>query len=60
MAGRRGLTFDEIGYWSEVKLAIVKEYAAAYSNIRLFRRICGRVTCERTRSDGARDEARIA
>jgi three-Cys-motif partner protein len=27
------LVFDEIGYWSEVKLAIVKDYAAAYSTI---------------------------
>lgn len=27
------LQFDEIGYWSEVKLAIVKEYAQAYSTI---------------------------
>jgi three-Cys-motif partner protein len=27
------LKFDEIGYWSEVKLAIVKEYAGAYSTI---------------------------
>jgi three-Cys-motif partner protein len=26
-------TFDEIGYWSEVKLDIVKKYAAAYSKI---------------------------
>lgn len=25
--------FDEIGYWSEVKLAIVQEYASAYSRI---------------------------
>lgn len=25
--------FDEIGYWSEVKLDIVREYAAAYSKI---------------------------
>ncbi len=25
--------FDEIGYWSELKLDIVREYAAAYSNI---------------------------
>ena len=25
--------FDEIGYWSEVKLDIVKEYATAYSTI---------------------------
>ena len=28
-----GLQFDEIGYWSEVKLDIVKEYAQAYSTI---------------------------
>jgi len=27
------LRFDEIGYWSEVKLDIIKEYAAAYSRI---------------------------
>jgi three-Cys-motif partner protein len=27
------LRFDEIGYWSEVKLDIVREYAAAYSRI---------------------------
>lgn len=27
------MRFDEIGYWSEVKLDIVKEYAAAYSKI---------------------------
>jgi three-Cys-motif partner protein len=25
--------FDEIGYWSEIKLDIVKDYAAAYSRI---------------------------
>jgi len=25
--------FDEIGYWSEVKLEILREYAAAYSRI---------------------------
>jgi len=25
------LKFDEIGYWSEVKLEIIKEYASAYS-----------------------------
>ena len=30
---KTGLKFDEIGYWSEVKLAIVKEYATAYSAI---------------------------
>jgi three-Cys-motif partner protein len=28
-----GLIFDEIGYWSEVKLEIIKEYASAYSKI---------------------------
>jgi three-Cys-motif partner protein len=33
MASKRGLMFDEIGYWSEVKLAIVREYATAYSHI---------------------------
>lgn len=27
------MKFDEIGYWSEVKLDIVREYAAAYSRI---------------------------
>jgi three-Cys-motif partner protein len=27
------MKFDEIGYWSEVKLDIVKEYAVAYSKI---------------------------
>ena len=25
--------YDEIGYWSEVKLDIIREYAAAYSRI---------------------------
>jgi three-Cys-motif partner protein len=30
--------FDEIGYWSEVKLEIVREYAAAYSRILSARR----------------------
>jgi hypothetical protein len=25
--------YDEIGYWSEIKLDIVKEYAQAYSTI---------------------------
>ena len=25
--------FDEIGYWSEIKLDIIKEYAVAYSTI---------------------------
>lgn len=25
--------FDEIGYWSEVKLEIVRKYAAAYTRI---------------------------
>ncbi len=27
------LKYDEIGYWSEIKLEIVKEYASAYSEI---------------------------
>jgi len=27
------LKFDEIGYWSEIKLDIIKEYASAYSKI---------------------------
>jgi three-Cys-motif partner protein len=31
--GRRTVKLDEIGYWSEVKLDIVKEYAKAYSTI---------------------------
>ncbi len=33
MAKGVGLKFDEIGYWSEIKLDIVKDYAAAYSAI---------------------------
>ncbi|MEW5978911.1 MAG: three-Cys-motif partner protein TcmP [Acidobacteriota bacterium] len=28
-----GALFDEIGYWSEIKLDIIKEYASAYSKI---------------------------
>jgi three-Cys-motif partner protein len=28
-----GLCFDEIGYWSEIKLDIVKDYAQAYTTI---------------------------
>lgn len=28
-----GSSFDEIGYWSEIKLDIIKEYAHAYSTI---------------------------
>ena len=28
-----GLQFDEIGYWSEIKLDIIKKYAQAYSKI---------------------------
>ncbi len=27
------LKFDEIGYWSEIKLDIIREYASAYSKI---------------------------
>jgi three-Cys-motif partner protein len=30
---KRRPRFDEIGYWSEVKLDIIREYAAAYSRI---------------------------
>ncbi len=30
---KRTLKFDEIGYWSEIKLDIIKDYAAAYSTI---------------------------
>lgn len=29
----RGMPFDQVGYWSEVKLDIIKKYAAAYSRI---------------------------
>ncbi len=29
----RDLRYDEIGYWSEIKLDIIKEYATAYSRI---------------------------
>ena len=29
----KAVQFDEIGYWSEVKLDIVREYATAYSTI---------------------------
>ena len=31
MMSRKDMPFDEIGYWSEIKLDILKEYAAAYS-----------------------------
>jgi three-Cys-motif partner protein len=30
---RTSLQFDEIGYWSEIKLDIIREYASAYSTI---------------------------
>src|SRR5579884_734506 len=33
MSHPQRLKFDEIGYWSEVKLDIVRKYAAAYSQI---------------------------
>ena len=33
MRRRRLPKFDEIGYWSELKLDIIKEYASAYSRI---------------------------
>jgi len=33
LSRKSALEFDEIGYWSEVKLDIIKDYAAAYSKI---------------------------
>lgn len=33
MPEEKNIKFDEIGYWSEIKLDIVKKYAAAYSKI---------------------------
>lgn len=33
MSRKTGLKFDEIGYWSEIKLDIVRDYAKAYSTI---------------------------
>ncbi len=36
--GRQDLKFDEIGYWSEVKLDIIKKYAEAYTTILLRKR----------------------
>src|SRR5690348_9339141 len=34
MAARRAkLKLDEVGYWSEIKLDIIRDYAAAYSRI---------------------------
>jgi len=33
MSRKSKLQFDEIGYWSEIKLDIIKEYAAAYSTM---------------------------
>jgi three-Cys-motif partner protein len=33
MSAVKRLKFDEIGYWSEIKLDIVKDYASAYSRI---------------------------
>jgi three-Cys-motif partner protein len=33
MPKKSALNFDEIGYWSEIKLDIVRDYAAAYSKI---------------------------
>lgn len=33
MSRKTGLKFDEIGYWSEIKLDIVRDYTKAYSTI---------------------------
>lgn len=30
---KKALKHDEVGYWSEIKLDIVKKYASAYSTI---------------------------
>jgi three-Cys-motif partner protein len=30
---KKGLRLDEIGYWSELKLEIIRKYASAYSTI---------------------------
>lgn len=38
MTGSASIKFDEIGYWSEVKLDIIREYASAYSKILASRR----------------------
>jgi hypothetical protein len=31
--GKKAFRFDEIGFWSEIKLDIVRKYASAYSTI---------------------------
>jgi hypothetical protein len=33
MSSSSDFDFDEIGYWSEIKLEIVRKYAEAYSTI---------------------------
>ena len=33
MPKKAKLKFDTIGYWSEIKLDIIKDYAEAYSQI---------------------------
>src|SRR5262249_57550334 len=33
MSPSRRVRFDEIGYWSEIKLDILRDYASAYSRI---------------------------
>lgn len=33
LSDKHGLPIDEIGYWSEIKLEIIKKYAKAYSTI---------------------------
>jgi three-Cys-motif partner protein len=33
MSAKKKLQLDQVGYWSEVKLDVIKEYAAAYSTI---------------------------
>lgn len=46
---KKALRLDEIGYWSEVKLDIIKKYASAYSTI-LAIRASTRGTCTSMRS----------
>jgi three-Cys-motif partner protein len=33
MPREKGIKFDEIGPWSEIKLDIIRDYAAAYSRV---------------------------
>jgi three-Cys-motif partner protein len=39
MSSSKDFDFDEIGYWSEIKLEIIRKYAQAYSTILSKRRL---------------------